>query len=297
MNIPGSPLGAAGGAYLCIPPWHPDNLRDTPQAAKKLYLATGPDLGNAVGAYNSWTSANRVISGSRGATAPWFSNWEDLLVSWQAGCSRGDHGHPSGPDYPRATTASVPTAPATPSRRRTATITIGDRVYEDLPYSVSPSSMRRSGTTPTASASPSQSRGGGSASSTARAPSQSRGSAWREATHSTPFSRVYGVRWNEEGVVLSVLDEAIELFDELDSLGLRPRMLTSCSSVDAACFAEGFSPTLPGSEAQRRRAWIEVQQDAHARSAQERQEGALTEEQEELRALRQRLAQLESKLA
>ncbi|KAJ7475083.1 hypothetical protein B0H11DRAFT_2235723 [Mycena galericulata] len=288
--------------YRCQPPWHPDDPRDLPRAAKKLYLATGPELGTSAGAYNSWPSANRVISGSRGASAPLVPSWDELVVIWQVGCAKGEHEHPSGPPSPRTNANLVAAAsPATPAPR--------SRVYDDVRKS--PTATRgtpasyptRSTSSPrfqTPTASGARTARGYSPLSPSPSPStagfSSQGSARVAEERGPPAARSYGVRWQEKGMVLGSFVEAMEVYEALDSQGLCPRMLTTCSSADAVSFAEGFSTTAGGPEALSRREKIESQEDAHrARGAQDGERVATLQEWEEIRLLRERLAQLESR--
>ncbi|KAJ7507624.1 hypothetical protein B0H11DRAFT_2218459 [Mycena galericulata] len=301
------------GLYRCLPPWHPDNPSETRHGSKKFYLATGPDLGDSAGVYTSWNSANRVISGSRGATAPTFSKWDDLVIVWQVSCAQGEHGHPSGPDSPRLAGMLLAPTPAPPGHR-TGTLTVGGRVYENVPISTHTSSPRRRGgnslpapASPTKRTSMPQPPARGAAPTPSPSPfarssaatgtwSSTSAAAGATATSASPArgglaSRTYGIRWGDEGAVVTSFDQAIGLYDKLEGEGLRPRMLISRSSVEAVSFAEGFSLMFPDPEAQRRHEWMEAQEAA----AEDTQWVPTAGEQEEMRALRERLAQLESR--
>ncbi|KAJ6450539.1 hypothetical protein C8R47DRAFT_1084403 [Mycena vitilis] len=270
------PRGISDGVYRCLPPWHPDDPADTRASAKKLYLATGPKLGEKSGGYNSWNSANAVVSKSPGATAPRYDNWRELVDAWQAGCDRGEHDHDVDP--------KVLILEAARSKRRVVAA-ISGVVKNSTPSSPSPKSKadRSASNTPTARL-PAVSRSrltsvSTSASSSAAAPlspslsaslstltlseTPTRGSRARQ--HPVPPSlRSYGLRWGENsGLVCGSLEEADRLYGDLDLAGLAPRMLTTGSFIDAACFAEGFSLTATGEEAGRRARWIATQQDEH----------------------------------
>ncbi|KAJ7665857.1 hypothetical protein DFH06DRAFT_1127059 [Mycena polygramma] len=120
-----------------------DNPADTRAGATKLYLATGPTLGEKSGGYNSWNSANSVISGARGATAPGYKNWRDLVTAWQGGCDRGEHDHAlrAAPNQyhlgPQNVTRHTPFWGARPSIWRACTPLIQARAVEEKFHNIS----------------------------------------------------------------------------------------------------------------------------------------------------------------
>ncbi|KAJ7216210.1 hypothetical protein C8J57DRAFT_1538021 [Mycena rebaudengoi] len=92
------PRGEMDGKYHCFPPWRPDDAAATRRDVCKIYLATGASLKrNEAGAYNSWNSANTVISGKSSATAPLQTSWRSAVEAWQVGCDHGRHAHPVDP--------------------------------------------------------------------------------------------------------------------------------------------------------------------------------------------------------
>jgi hypothetical protein len=59
---------------------------------------------------NGWlrSSANRVVSGSSGATAPLYTSWNATIVAWQVGCAAGEHDHGVDPTNDQGFVASSP---------------------------------------------------------------------------------------------------------------------------------------------------------------------------------------------
>ncbi|KAJ7620527.1 hypothetical protein DFH06DRAFT_1144057 [Mycena polygramma] len=373
------PLGDPDGAFRCLPPWHPDNPNDKRGAARKLYLATGPTLGQRAGAYNSWNSANAVVSGASGATAPSFGDWTGLVDAWQGGCGRGEHGHPVDPAVqriadgegspqrrrggahlrspidlsPRAPQTASPLASVSPSARRA--VPAGAPSAPKIAKSPGPSSERSrivaatpsapttpitsslaatslTATSPTATSSaygvPAATS---SASSTSTPRSLISSARSRARAPTTPLRaplpatlpvpsaadipdgfvplgpRTYAIRWSKQGVVCGSPEDAEKLYRELEDAGALPRMLSTWSFADAACFAEGFSPALPAEEADLRAQWIASQPPVRVRvNAGERErerrrrvvaEAYALRGEEELARLRQRVARLEAELA
>ncbi|KAJ7152146.1 hypothetical protein C8R43DRAFT_1127227 [Mycena crocata] len=255
MSRPLLPCGEMDGCYRCLPPWYPDQAQDTPESARKLYLATGTGLGNRAGVYNSWNSAGAVISGVSGATAPLYHSWDETVVAWQGGCGRGEHAHLVDPEVGTA---------ALERTQRTVSITMGNKVFPAVPFrsttpqrghssnsgqalacTKSPLHARRSTLTPTPiSPSPGAREQDLAAAmdslSVAASPSPRR----REDSVSTGAlaAHSYGLRWNEQGMVCSTLVDASAVYEELRKQGFRPRMLTTVSFIDAARFAEGLGP-------------------------------------------------------
>ncbi|KAJ7075438.1 hypothetical protein B0H15DRAFT_806223 [Mycena belliarum] len=228
----------------CEPPWHPDKEGDDPVLSDKLYLATGPHLGSAAGAYNSWNSAQRVVSGSSGATAPLYTSWDSLVAAWDAGCGKGGHTHTLDGATPRRTAGGG----------NFTTISIGGRTFENVP--VLPPVRRAASVAPP---SPASRAGSGTASGDVKLPRKyknvpatptktktMRNSAATPASPSSP--RAYSVRWDEEGVVCGSQDEATALYSSLEALGLSPSMMTTTSLVNAANFAEGSGVASLGTQ-------------------------------------------------
>ncbi|KAJ7120551.1 hypothetical protein C8R43DRAFT_959794 [Mycena crocata] len=225
----GLPCGPPDGRYRCFPPWHGDTPRETAASYTKLYLATGPELGNDSGVYTSWNTASPIISGSRGAAAPSHPSWHSTVLTWQGGCDRGEHAHDS--------ISQDGAVPVTPSR--TVPITMGGRLHPAVPASTPP---RRSAPPPT--------------------PSPAQPPRTQNVTPASPVAgplrppRYYGVRWGDLGYVCVSLEEAQDLYGQLERQGISPCMLTTGSFMDAACFADGFSPTCPTEESEERTAWM-----------------------------------------
>ncbi|KAJ7429910.1 hypothetical protein B0H11DRAFT_1943991 [Mycena galericulata] len=134
------------------------------------------------------SSASAVVTGSSGATAPIYHEWEKAVAAWQVGCALGWHAHLHGVD---------PAPPATPMTLRRARAI-------NSPLSPAGGQFRRSETGARREKSPPP------------AP-----------VASTPSGRSYAVRWLEEGMVCSTFEQAMTLYEELDVEGLCPRMLTS----------------------------------------------------------------------
>ncbi|KAJ7098190.1 hypothetical protein B0H15DRAFT_797758 [Mycena belliarum] len=275
-------LMASSSPHRCEPPWHPDVAGDSPLRADKLYLATGPHLGSIVNVSSSegWfldlrTSAQRVVSGSSGATAPLFTSWDALVAAWDAGCGKGGHAH--GQDG----AVAPPNSPGGEGAS-SATISMGGRTFHNVPFVSSsrqprsiasahrqsswvPPPPSRSFASPAASPvppPPSRSFAAPAASPVLHAvaagdPVDEKAPRKRHApstpTKSSPpvpaspsSPRAYSVRWDGEGVVCGSQHEATTLYANLQALGLSPSMMTTSSLGNAADFAEGSRIALLG---------------------------------------------------
>ncbi|KAJ7601646.1 hypothetical protein DFH06DRAFT_1352340 [Mycena polygramma] len=337
---PTKPCGFPDGEYRCLPPWHPDSPTDKrADSGKKMYLATGPDLGEEAGAYNSWTSANRVVSGSRGATAPGFLRWSDLTAAWQVGCGRGEHDHPTDPQVQRRADGESRPARHHGSHRKASSsqpgsATLPSPLPKVLPHAPPSIAARTPGSTPdvaartpnstpaprstTAPRSTAPSSRSRTAPSSATASSLTAASSYSSSTLPIPSAgeipevlpplhpRSYGIRWGAQGMVCGSPEDAEAVYRELEEQGAAPRMLTTVSFVDAACFAEGFSPALPRAEAELRAEWLasqpaQRQRERESANARRRRrivaEAYSLRDQEQLARLRQRVVRLEAELA
>ncbi|KAJ7077511.1 hypothetical protein B0H15DRAFT_955014 [Mycena belliarum] len=205
------------------------------------------------------TSAQRVVSGSSGATAPLFTSWGAVVAAWDAGCGNGGHSH--GQD----SAVAPPNSPGGEGPS-SATISIGGRTFHNVPCvsssgrpgsiapahrqasSVPPPPLRSSAAppaSPVAHAVAAGRRVDEKAPRKQRAPSTpSKSSPPVPASPSSP--RAYSVRWDGEGVVCGSRHEATTLYASLQALGLSPSMMTTTSLGNAADFAEGSTIALLG---------------------------------------------------
>ncbi|KAJ7429400.1 hypothetical protein B0H11DRAFT_2265904 [Mycena galericulata] len=251
----------------CLPPWFPDDPTLRKEDCHKIYLATGENLPNA-GAYSSWTTAGAIIHGRSSASAPIYHSWEKAVAAWRVLCERGMHDHAS-----HSPVKGVPPATAvSPSPAARRSTTRSERSSTAAPSTAAPSpGTARTRTNPSIlkmpgfSTMPIPPREATTPSPSQRSfPSRTFMSRHGPAiVPAPPALRAYAIRWADTGVVCGSFGEAKQLYEELDGQGQCPRMLTTPSFVEAACFAEGFSVTEPTEEAQQRKRWVKSQENTH----------------------------------